>query len=151
MKLTSLIALLCSMIAVAAGYGESAQDLANRANKHFQQSEYSQALKLVIQATDLKPDFAEAWVFKGMTEVKLGLPEDARKSYEWALKEHKNRFETSSDSPHEALQQIHVLALLGREHEAQQLSNQIREQFPSSQEVKLISVEAIAASEYAIK
>ena len=98
----------------------TAQELCSQASFAMQQNDNANAASLLRQATELKPDFAEAWVGLGMAEVQLSQIEKARSAYGRALALHSERYKRTQ-SPNELQQQAFVLLLLGRSDDAESL------------------------------
>lgn len=94
--------------------------LASQAAVYMNNGEYERAGTLLKEALDLSPDFAEGWVGYGKTLIKLRDYSKGQKAYEKALELHKRRY---NDVPNanELIQQIHLLVLLNKNAEAEQL------------------------------
>jgi tetratricopeptide (TPR) repeat protein len=63
-----------------------AEDFLNRGLDYYYKNDYENALEAFGKATGLKPDFASAWINKGVALRNLGKPEEALKSYDKAIR-----------------------------------------------------------------
>jgi Flp pilus assembly protein TadD len=97
----------------------------------MQKNDNANAASLLRQATELKPDFAEAWVGLGMAEVQLSQIEKARSAYVQALTLHSERYKRTQ-APNELQQQAFVLLLLGRADDAEALLAQGKQKHANS-------------------
>lgn len=98
--------------------------------------DFARAEGLFVQATALCPDAGEYWIGLGSTRMRLGQRDGARTAYGQALKafEAKAGKEKNAES---ALQQVYVLALLGRPEEARALLAKLSERYPDDRDVRM--------------
>lgn len=87
-------------------------------------------------AVQLQPDFAEAWVCKGMAAMGLGDLVMAKESYEQALALHVARHNADPTNANEATQQVFALHLLARHDEAQDLQREMLVKHPEDKTLK---------------
>jgi hypothetical protein len=106
--------------------GGTAQDLPSWAAKAMNAGDLERAHALLAEAVKLDPDFAEAWAGMGMACVKVGDYKRAEEFYERALSLHQERYRNEPSNAGYSLQQIFLLALLGRDDEAKRLLSQPR-------------------------
>lgn len=109
----------------------TAQELCNKASFAMQEDDHASAASLLRQATELKPDFAEAWVGLGMALVQMNQIAKARSAYECALALHSERYK-HTQSTNELQQQAFVLLLLGKPDEAEALLVNGRQTHPNA-------------------
>ena len=141
MKITPLISCLAlagfSSCAPAPHYATSShsQQLASESALAMNAKNYSKAQALAAEATNIDPQFAEAWVGYGMASVQLGQTNRAREAYERALALHQARHRQNPSDANQVFQQVFLLSLLGRSGEAEALLKQARIDYPNDQQI----------------
>lgn len=140
--------LLALGLAGLTGCGENPADQARRAREAellaaeaafaINLRDWPRAEQTLARATQLDPGRADLWRNLGSILVRVGRTTDARAAYLKALR----GFERASDSaaaksdPVPTLEQIHVLALLGRIPEAQSLAAELPRRFAGHPRVR---------------
>ena len=100
--------------------------------------DWARAEQTLGRATELDPGRADLWLSLGSTRVRAGRTTEARAAYLQALR----GFERAADAsaaktdPGPTLQQIHVLALLGRVPEARSLAAELPRRFAGHPRVR---------------
>jgi tetratricopeptide (TPR) repeat protein len=100
--------------------------------------DWPRAEQTLGRATELDPGRADLWLSLGSTRVRAGRTNEARSAYLQALR----GFERAADAsaaktdPGPILQQIHVLALLGRLPEARSLAAELPRRFAGHPRVR---------------
>jgi tetratricopeptide (TPR) repeat protein len=131
-----------------AGCGENPAEQARRAREAellaaeaafaINLRDWPRAEQTLARATELDPGRADLWLRLGSTRVRAGRKTEAREAYLQALR----GFERATDSaaaktdPVPTLEQIHVLALLGRLPEARSLAAELPRRFASHPRVR---------------
>lgn len=123
---------------------KEAASVVSEAQFALQLKDLARAEGLLAKAAELCPDTGKYWVDLGSVRVRLGKKEAARTAYEGALKAYeadaaKTKEETKDRVGGEAgpaLQQIYVLALLGRVDEARAVLAKAYKQFPENRAVR---------------
>ena len=98
--------------------------------------DFARAETLLAQATSLCPDTGAYWLQLGASRIKLGQREPARAAYKGALKAFEDTAKKQKE-PEAALQQVYVLALLGRVDDARALQEKLVSRYPDSRDVKI--------------
>jgi tetratricopeptide (TPR) repeat protein len=99
--------------------------------------DYPRAEGLYVQATAACPDDGGYWVGLGTTRARQGQRDGARAAYQSALRVYEAKLGNSKTDSEAALQQVYVLALLGRVDEARSLQTKLQARFPDNREVRL--------------
>ena len=89
---------------------------------------------LYTKATALCPDDGKYWVDLGALRVQIGNKSAAREAYKSALAAYES-IKVEAD-PQPLMQQVYVLALLGREKDARAVLDQAQKRFPDNRAVK---------------
>lgn len=148
-------------IAGLAGCGENPAEQARRAREAellaaeaafaINLRDWPRAEQTLARATELDPGRADLWLSLGSTRVRSGRTAEAREAYLKALR----GFERAADAaaakadPVPTLEQIRVLALLGRMPEARSLADELPRRFAGQPRVRAFTeaggVEKLAA------
>jgi tetratricopeptide (TPR) repeat protein len=96
----------------------------------------SRAEGLLSQATALCPDTGNYWLALGNTRARLNQRDGARTAYKQALKSFENDAAKNKTDSTPALQQVYVLALLGRQDDARKLLDKISARYPDDRDVR---------------
>lgn len=131
-----------------AGCGENPAEQARRAREAellaaeaafaINLRDWPRAEQTLARATEVDPGRADLWLSLGSTRVRAGRTTEAREAYLKALRQ----FERSGDSdaakndPGPTLEQIRVLALLGRIPEARSLAAELPRRFAAHPRVR---------------
>lgn len=103
--------------------------------------DYARAETLLAQATALTPDMGHYWVALGSTRMRLGQKGTARAAYQSALHAFEDAADQGKAVPDSSIQQIYVLALLGRVNDARALQKRLVEKMPDQREVRAFAEE----------
>lgn len=146
MKLGPLNFILCVGIVLGfAGCGEKKVTETQRKEAALLVSEaqfastlrnYQEAETLLARASEITPDDAALWVSLGSVRKRLGQTGPAKQAYEKALKVYQVEAKEKKNDADPVLQQIHVLALLGRVDDARRLQEKALQQFPEDRDVR---------------
>jgi tetratricopeptide (TPR) repeat protein len=98
--------------------------------------DYARAESLYVQATAACPDDGAYWVGLGTTRMRQGQRESARTAYQTALKNYEGRLREKKTDTEAAMQQVYVLALLGRLDEARALQTKFQSRFPDDHDIR---------------
>jgi Flp pilus assembly protein TadD len=98
--------------------------------------DFARAEGLMVQATTLCPDTGMYWVSLGSTRVRLGQRDAARNAYEHALAAFGGAVGRGKSDAEPALQQVYVLALLGRVDDARRLQEKLLTLYPNERDVR---------------
>lgn len=114
--------------------GREAELLASEANFAANLRDWPRVERALVPATALAPGRPELWLDLGAARVRLGRMTEAREAYTRALE----GFERQADStafkgnPEPTLNQVRVLALLGRLPEARAVAAELPRRFPGN-------------------
>lgn len=97
---------------------------------------FAEAETLLTRAAELAPDDGGLWVSLGSVRKRLGQTGPAKQAYERALKAYQAEAKEKKTDADPVLQQIHVLALLGRVEDARRLQEKATQQFPEDRDVR---------------
>lgn len=122
---------------------KEAATLVSEAQFALQLKDFARAEGLLAKATELSWDMGKVWVDLGSVRVRLGKKEAARTAYQSALKAYQEEAAKPVDTKAGAtadvapwMQQIYVLALLGRVDEARSVLAAAQKKFPDSRSVR---------------
>ena len=121
------------------------EELGSQSTVALNARDYSTSQRLAAEATRLDPKFAEAWVAYGMSSIKLGQTNEAREAYERALSLYQARLRQNPSDSNQALQQIFLLALLGRFDEAEAVLKRAHIEYPSDNQISTLAGNFAAA------
>jgi Flp pilus assembly protein TadD len=145
-KITAIVSSLAAGAALVSCTPAAHTDVAPRSRRFanesaaaFNAKDYAKAQTLAAEATNLDPQFAEAWVGYGMASVRLGQTNQARQAYEQALALHQARHRQNPSNADQVVQQIFLLTLLGRPTEAEALLKQARIDYPHDQTISQLA------------
>ena len=142
--LRTLILLVCACFAWALGgckpqaasitptHRKEAANLVSEAQFAMSIRDYARAERLLTQATVLEFDHGNSWVSLGAMRVRLGQRPAAKKAYESALHAFEDAANATPAAPEISLQQVSVLALLGRTSDARALLVKIEKKHGSN-------------------
>jgi len=118
---------------------KTAQELAGECAAAPSHRDFAKAQTAAAQATQLNPQFEEAWVGFGMASVRLGQSDLARAAYGRALELHQTRRLQAPPDAGQVYQEIFLLSLLGRSAEADALLKRARAEFPNDPQIITLS------------
>lgn len=99
--------------------------------------DYARAETSLAKAVELTPDEGAWWISLGAARLKLGKRDGAKAAYQDALTAYEAEAKRSRNDPGPWLQQVQVLALLGRKDDARDQLEKTVKQFPGHRDVKL--------------
>jgi Flp pilus assembly protein TadD len=114
---------------------KEAANLVSEAQFAVQVRDLPRAEGLYAKATALCPDDAKYWVDLGALRVRMGNKGGARSAYKSALEAYETLGADGTD-PQPLLQQVYVLALLGRPDDARNVLAKAQKKFPDHRAVK---------------
>ena len=115
---------------------KEAASLASEAEFAVTLRDLPRAQGLLIKVTSLCPDNGEYWSNLGSVRMRLGDRDGAKNAYETALAAYKNTAKLEPQHTELILQQVYVLALLGRVEEARKLLEKAHQKFPEDRLVR---------------
>lgn len=117
---------------------KEADHLVAEANFALTLRDWARAEGLLVKAAGLVPDNGDVWTMLGSTRVRLGQKSGAREAYQKGLKayEAEAALPEMKNDPEPWLDQVYVLAALGRLGEARSLVEKVGRQFPSHPRVR---------------
>eukprot|EP01035_Chromulina_nebulosa_P062448 gene62448-85403_t len=125
---------------------KEAATLVSEAQFALQLKDLARAEGLLTKAAELVPDAGKVWVDLGSVRVRLGKKDTARTAYQAALKAYEDEAAAPADTkggplPAGAeagpwLQQVYVLALLGRVDDARAVLAKAQKKLPESRAVR---------------
>ena len=114
---------------------KEAATLVSEAEFAMQIRDLPRAEGLFAKAVALCPDDGKYWVDLGSLRVRLGNKDTARAAYKSALSAYEALAATGKDSQ-PWLQQVYVLALLGRPDDARAMLERAQKKFPDDRDVR---------------
>jgi len=145
-KIVVFIGSLLSLLAVAGCKPKSASitslqrkeaaSLISEAEFALTIHELARAEKLLTQASVLEFDNGKTWISLGMIRVRLSRKAAAKAAYESALHAYEEAYVLQPKSAQLYLQQVYLLALLGRMTEARSLLAEIQKKHGADPEVR---------------
>jgi Flp pilus assembly protein TadD len=91
---------------------------------------------LLTKVVELCPDEAEHWSNLGSVRMRLGDRDGAKRAYESALGVYKDLAKREPKNAGACLQQVYMLALLGRVEDARKLVEKTQKKFPEDRDVR---------------
>lgn len=98
---------------------------------------WAEAEAALTKVVEKVPDNGTYWVSLGAMRVRLGKRGEAKSAYEGALKAFEAEAKEDKADPEPWLQQVYVLALLGRTDAGRTMLDKTAKQFPEHRNVKL--------------
>jgi Flp pilus assembly protein TadD len=142
MKSTSVLMSLLALVALAGCkpkpeditplQRKEAASLVSEAEFAMTLRDYSRAEPLFEKAAKLCPDDGEYWLGLGVTRRRLGNLAGAKAAYEKARSAYGDEFKRDSKNTDAVLQEMYVLALLGRSDDANKLMEKVRKKDPEN-------------------
>jgi Flp pilus assembly protein TadD len=115
---------------------KEAATLVSEAQFALQLKDYARAEVLLAKATALCPDTGKFWVDLGAMRVRLGKKDAARSAYKSALDAYESAAKSDPKDSKAWLQQLYVLALLGRTDDARAVLAKAQKAFPDDRAVR---------------
>jgi len=115
---------------------KQAANLVSEAQFAMTLREYARAEGLYAQATALCPDTPEYLLSLGAARRRLGNRDGAKAAYEQMLDLAKDHYKHDSKDPQPLLQQVYVLALLGRMDDARAAQERAQKNHPNDPNVR---------------
>jgi tetratricopeptide (TPR) repeat protein len=148
MKFARLVILVAVALAVAGGCGRKKKEITELQRKEAalqaSEAEFSMTMKrwdeaeaALAKATTLAPDTGQYWVSLGSMRMKQGKRDAAREAYKGALQAFEDTAAKEKTDAGAWLQQVYVLALLGRVDDARARLEKAAKQFPDQRNVRL--------------
>ena len=143
-----LLALLCAVLGLALGgckpkaagitslQRKEAASLVSEAEFAMTIRDYPRAEGLLAKATALEFDKGDYWISLGSVRVRLGQRPAAKTAYESALHAFEAVYRAKPTDAQPYLQQVYVLALLGRVDEARGLLAKVQQKHGDDSEVR---------------
>lgn len=98
--------------------------------------DWARAESLIRQAVELTPDSGPNWINLGAVRRRMGNRDGARAAYKSALAAYEDEAERDEQNPEPWLQQVYVLALLGRVEDARKTVEKMGKRFPNNGNVR---------------
>ena len=98
---------------------------------------WAEAEAALTKGVSLCPDTGAYWVSLGSMRMKLGKRDGAKAAYKSALRAFETQAEKNKADAGAWLQQVYVLALLGRTEDARTLLDKAGKRFPEQRNVRL--------------
>lgn len=111
--------------------------LVSEAQFAMQIRNWADAEAALTKAVEKVPDAGPYWISLGAMRVKLGKRSEAKSAYQGALKAFEAEAAEDKNDPEPWLQQVYVLALLGRVDDGRALLEKTAKRFPDNRNVKL--------------
>jgi tetratricopeptide (TPR) repeat protein len=127
----------CSRKEVTELERKQAAALASEADLAVNLRDYTRAEGLLAQAVALCPDAGNYWLSLGMTRRKLDNRAGAKKAYEQALDLTRDAYKRNRQDPQPLLQQVYLLALLGRVDDARDTQEKAQKDHPNDRNVHI--------------
>lgn len=113
---------------------KQAATLASEADFASTVRDYARAESLLAQAAALTPDTGVYWLGLGSARMNLGKKDDARDAYRRALAAFEDAARDQKAGTEPMMQQVYVLALLGRVDEARRVQDKMLKRFPNDRD-----------------
>ncbi len=101
--------------------------------------DYPRAEGLLIQAVAVCPDTSDYWLSLGTVRRRLDNRSGAKEAFEQALKTCRESYKRDSQNSQLVLQQVYILALLGRVDEARETLAQARKDHPDDRGIRVFA------------
>lgn len=147
MKLISLVLVSVALL-LGTGCGRKGKDITELERKEAANlvseaqfaltlRDFARAEPLLARAAELCPDTGDYWLSLGVTRVRLGNKAGAKSAYEEALSVYRDRYDNDAKQTDAVLQQVYVLALLGRPDDARQTLEKAHKKDPESRGLRM--------------
>jgi tetratricopeptide (TPR) repeat protein len=115
---------------------KQAAQLASEADFAMTLRDWARAESVLAKAVDISPDAGAYWVTLGTTRIRLGKRDAARTAYKRALDAYEGDAAATKTDVDPWLQQVYVLALLGRVNDGRALLEKVAKKFPGNRDVR---------------
>jgi tetratricopeptide (TPR) repeat protein len=115
---------------------KEAANLASEAQFALTLRDYARAEPLFEKAAKLSPDTGDFWVNLGVTRRRLGNKSGAKSAYESALSAYRDIHKLDPKETDSLLQEVYVLALLGKVDDARKALEKAQKKFPESRSIR---------------
>src|SRR6187200_836444 len=115
---------------------KEAASLVSEAQFAINLRDYARAEPLFEKAAKLCPDDGEYWLGLGVTRRRLGNTSGAKAAYEEARSAYRDAFKRNANDGEALLQEVYVLALLGRVDEANSTVEKARGKHPENSRLR---------------
>jgi Flp pilus assembly protein TadD len=148
MKLRLTVWLVASGLVFGAnGCGAKRQEVTERQRKEaahlVSEADFAMTLRdwaraegVLAKAVELAPDTGQYWVSLGSTRMRLSNRAGARAAYQGALQAFQDEAKANESDLEPWMQQVYVLALLGRRDDARALLQKVARRFPESRSLR---------------
>ena len=145
----SISTLLFLLIATSCVYHNTskAKKIWLEATKASFERKHAKALLLLQETTKIDPEFAPAWMSKGMVYVALEQDQKAKECYEEALKIYEKQYEREPDNIDLIQDYAEVLSLLGDKKGSVRILNAAIKKFPKDKTFPLFKKMILKSSE----
>ena len=134
--LSFVLAAGCGRKEVTSLQRKQAASLISEAEFALNLRDYARAEPLLAQAVELCPDTAEFWLNLGSVRRRLGNLKGAKTAYEGMLDVVRDNYRRDGKDPSPLLQQVYVLALLGRMDDARAVLDKAQKNHPDDRNVR---------------
>lgn len=145
-----IISILCFILfLISCGYHNTgkAKKIWLSATKASFERKHAKALLLLQEATKADPEFAPAWMSKGMVYTALNQNQKAMECYEEALKIYEKQIEREPDNIDLIKQHAEVLSLLGDKKGSVRILNRAIKQFPEDETLPIFKKMILKSSD----
>jgi Flp pilus assembly protein TadD len=118
---------------------KQAASLVSEAEFAISLRDYARAEPLFEEAVKLCPDDGEYWLGLGVTRRRAGDMSGAKKAYEKARSAFRDVYEREATQTEALVQEVYVLALLGRMDEAKATLEKARKKDPADARLRLVA------------
>ncbi len=115
---------------------KQAEHLASEADFAMTLRDWARAESVLAQVVELAPDNGAYWISLGSMRMRLGNRDGARAAYRDALKAFEAESKEAEAGADPWMQQVYVLALLGRHDDARAMLEKTARRFPESRTVR---------------
>lgn len=115
---------------------KEAANLVSEAQFALSLRDYARAEPLFDKAAKLCPDTGDYWINLGVTRRRLGNKSGAKAAYESARSAYRDAHALEPKVAESALQEVYVLALLGKVDDARKTLEKVQKQYPENRAVR---------------
>lgn len=115
---------------------KEAATLASEAQFAVSLRDFARAEPLLEKATKLCPDTGDYWLALGVSKKHLGKTSETKSAYQEALGAYRQSAKLEPTRPEPLLQEVYMLALLGRIDEARSALQKAQKKLPDAREIK---------------
>lgn len=115
---------------------KEAANLVSEADFALTLRDFARAEPLLERATKLAPDTGEYWVSLGIARRRQGNSSGAKAAYQGALDAYREAYDADEKRTAAMIQEVYVLALLGRADDARKALDRARERAPEDRGIR---------------